>query len=111
MRYLLLAATLLANATAFAEPPRGPSDGENMMDRRLEQMTENLDLTEKQQDKIRDIMEDHRAAMKKQHERSEKRMRKVLTDEQIGQMEAMREKRRERFKEMMEQRRERRSAE
>lgn len=111
MKYLLLAITLLATQPALAEdesydPGLDEDRKEELMEMRLERMTEQLGLTEEQQEEIREIMEEHRQKMEKEYGKVRDNIDDVLTPDQRQKMQEWREDRRERFREFREKRRE-----
>ena len=108
MRYTItiLAAALLMGAwvaPAAAQRRDGPPDPET----RIERMTERLDLTERQADRVRDILREQATArqrifaeqdrgpetrerMMELRERTHQRLAEVLTEEQMQRMKRMR---------------------
>ncbi|HSA58599.1 MAG TPA: hypothetical protein VLJ37_02825 [bacterium] len=65
-----------------------------MRERRLERMTENLNLNAGQQAKIKAIFDEQHAKMKALHEETHKKVLAVLTAEQKAKFEKQREERR-----------------
>ncbi len=77
---------LLASATASAElRPGGPVwSAEGRIDRRIELMTERLDLTAEQQAEIRDILEAQALTRREQRAAVRQQIEAVLTNEQLA---------------------------
>lgn len=64
---------------------------EERQQRRLDRLTEKLDLTADQRTKIKALFDDQRAKMKAIHEETRKKMMALLTPEQKAQLEKLHE--------------------
>ncbi len=82
---LLIAGSVALMATAaYAGPWGGPSMGCDRSDRGMERMTEQLDLTETQQEQIRSILDEQRQQRDAQRAAVRERIDAVLTPEQLA---------------------------
>lgn len=116
---MVLLGALLAAAAAHAQRPSGPFDPEQMLDRQMSQMKEELNLTAEQEGKVRPILKEGfekmaefrsklrdgsggrppemREEMAKVQQETNDQLGKVLTKEQMEKYEKMLQERRGRF--------------
>lgn len=86
----------LALVTASTMSLARPQDDEEFLEKRLEIMTERLELEPAQTEELRHILESQHQAMQQLHAESESRIRSILTSEQEEKLTQMREQRKDR---------------
>lgn len=90
-KWVTIALALTTASTLALAQPR--DDGE-FLERRLEIMSERLDLEHAQTEELRQILESQHQAMQQLHEQGENRIRGILTSEQAERLTEMQEQRR-----------------
>lgn len=91
----LAIATLIAATPVIAGPEKGWL-GPEALDRKIERMTETLELTPEQQGELRDILEEQRTLAEQQRQETQARVRALMTPEQLDRIDEQREARMER---------------
>lgn len=86
-----------ATALAVASPYEYGNHHGKYAEKRIERMTQHLDLTDQQQEQVRTLIENQVKDRQNMHQQMQEKIRAVLTDEQIktfDEMHAKREKQR-----------------
>lgn len=92
----LCCAMLAGSTAALAGPPDHHGDPAQMVDNRLERMTEELKLTPEQQAQVRTLIEEQQAAVDRLRQDTRKRIDALLTDTQRAERDSMMDRRMER---------------
>ena len=88
MKKLMIVMLTLFSTLAFANSPMEKGGA----DRHLQKMTEELNLTQEQQEDIREIYRDKGKEMRELREETREDIRDVLNEEQRGQYDQMKQK-------------------
>lgn len=114
MKKLVVLLLMFGSILTFAQNPKKKMSSEEAVEKRLEKMSEALDLTPDQQAKLKDLF--LAQAQKQKEAKAEKeafreQVKAVLTPEQQEKMKEMNLERREKIKDRMKQRRQKNTSE
>ena len=101
MKHVLIAGLFTLATAASAAVLAAPGDKGQMYDRHMQRMASELQLTDQQQEQLREVHREQFEKMKALHEEREKKVESILTEEQRGKWQELREQRREGMKRHM----------
>lgn len=101
MKHFLIAGLFTLATAASTAVLAEPADKERFHDRHMQRMASELQLTEQQQEQLREVHKEQFEKMKALHEERREKVEAILTDEQRDKWQELHEKRREDMKKHM----------
>lgn len=101
MKHVLIAGLLTLATVTSSAVFAAPGEHGQVYDRHMQRMAGELQLTEQQQEQLREVHREQFEKMKALHAEREKKVEAILTDEQRGKWRELREQRREDMKQHM----------
>lgn len=101
MKHFLIAGLFTLATAVSAAALAEPADKAGYHDRHMQRMASELQLSEQQQEQLREVHKEQFEKMKALHEERQEKIEGILTDEQRAKWQELREQRREDMKKHM----------